>query len=67
MDKEKRIKFVKTFFGILKMAEIDDLMEIREAKFKNFVRIFRETKNIDPFDKELLKVCFKDLYAEWRS
>ena len=67
MPKEKQEKFIELLFQILEKAEIKDLMEIRQATFRNLVRIYREARNIDKESEKLISTCFKDLYLEWRK
>ena len=66
-DEKKREEFTNTFFSILKKAEIEDLNEIREAKFKNTLRILREMKNVSKENRVLLTSTLKGLYQEWKG
>ncbi len=67
LDDNKKEEFTVTLFGILKKAEVNDLVEIKTSKISNMLKILKEMKNISKENKALLTTTLKDLYKEWKE
>ena len=67
LDDDKKEEFTVTLFGILKKAEVNDLVEIKTSKIPNMLKILKEMKNISKENKALLTTTLKDLYKEWKE
>lgn len=66
-DDEKREEFVKVLFSILKKAEINDLIALKQAKVSNMLKILKEMKNISKENRIVLAKGLKLLYDEWKD
>lgn len=64
LDDNQRKKFVNSFFGILKKADINHLKELKQAKLNSTIRILKETKNLDKETRHMLFNCFNGLIKE---
>lgn len=53
--------FVDSLFDVCVRAGIDDLLDIKNDKFDNILKIIKETKNIDKETKEMIGNFFKFL------
>lgn len=67
LDDKQRLDFINGLFSVLKKADINSLVELKKAKLDSTIKIIKETKNMNKETRNMLLVCFKDLYEEIRK